>query len=310
MKTLLLIDGNAIMHRAYFALPSFLSKKGIPTNAVHGFFSMLYRAIADFAPTNVMIAFDTPKPTFRKKLLKEYQAQRPKLKDDFIQQIPIIHELIDAAGIVRIEKEGYEADDVIGTVARRCEANSIRVFILTGDRDILQLVTENVFVITPLIGLSKIAVYNIEEVEKKFGIKPIQIIDLKALIGDASDNYFGAKGIGPKTAVKLINKYQSIENLLLHLNEIDERSRKIIELYRDNVILSKKLATIVCDVDVPIDLDKTTFNGFHEKMKKRLEELEMNSLAKRFFEKSLPTPKQEKPEKKKEKTSPDQIGLF
>lgn len=296
------------MHRAYFALPPFLSKKGIPTNAIYGFFGMLHRALTDFAPTNVIIAFDTPKPTFRKKLLKEYQSHRPELKADFIQQIPIIQELIDAAGITRIEKEGFEADDVIGTVTKRCNENNIRVFILTGDRDILQLVTDNVFVITPLVGLSKIAVYNVEEVEKKFGIKPIQIIDWKALTGDASDNYPGAKGIGPKTAVKLINEYQNIENILANLDKIDERTRNIIALHRDNVILSKKLATIVCDVDVPIDLDKTTYHGFDIKMKEILKNYEMSSLIKRFFTDAKPIAKEiieDKP-----KAVSDQIDLF
>lgn len=309
MKTLLLIDGNAIMHRAFFAIPPFETKKGIPTNMIHGFFTMLQKSIADFQPTHVIITFDTPKPTFRVKLLKTYQAQRPKVKDEFVVQIPYIRQLIDLAGITRLEKDGYEADDVIGTVANHYK-KSMRVFILTGDKDILQLVDENVFVVAPLIGISKIAVYNIEEVEKRMGVKPALIPDLKALIGDPSDNYTGAKGIGPKTAINLLVQFITVENLLKRIDSIDnEKIKKILKESKKNIILSKKLATIICDVDVKIDLEKTVFNGFNSAMQPLLEELELHTVARRLFQ-TQPIAIKKPEEPKKSEDSSDQIGLF
>src|SRR3989338_3308195 len=183
MQTLLLIDGNAIMHRAYHALPPFKTKDGTPTNVIYGFFSMLHKGIIDFKPTHIVVCFDTPKPTFRNKMFKEYQAQRPKISDDFIVQIPLVKEALDKAEITHLEKDGYEADDLIGTVVKKCETAidaGIRVLILSGDRDIQQLVDKNVFVITPKLGLSDIKMYDSAEVEKKYGLEPTKIPDLKA----------------------------------------------------------------------------------------------------------------------------------
>src|SRR3989338_6753699 len=149
MNTLLLIDGNAIMHRAFHALPPFKTKDGIPTNVIYGFFSMLHKSIADFHPNFIVVCFDTPKPTFRNKLSKEYQAQRPKISDDFITQIPLVKEALDKAGVTHLEKDGFEADDLIGTITQKFKDNGIKVLILSGDRDIQQLVAKNVYVITP-----------------------------------------------------------------------------------------------------------------------------------------------------------------
>src|SRR3989344_4258976 len=153
MDTLLLIDGNAIMHRAFHALPPFKTKDGIPTNVIYGFFSMLHKSIADFHPNFIVVCFDTPKPTFRNKLFKDYQAQRPKISDDFITQIPLVKQALDKSEITHLEKDGFEADDIIGTIANKFKTNGIRVLILSGDRDIQQLVDQNVFVVTPKMGL-------------------------------------------------------------------------------------------------------------------------------------------------------------
>ncbi|OGK39463.1 hypothetical protein A3A74_06120 [Candidatus Roizmanbacteria bacterium RIFCSPLOWO2_01_FULL_35_13] len=305
MQTLLLIDGNAIMHRAYHALPPFKTRSGIPTNVIYGFFSMLHKSTVDFKPDYVIVCFDTPKPTFRNKLFKEYQSQRPKISDDFIIQIPLVKEALDKAGITHLEKDGFEADDLIGTIAHKYKTNGIRVLILSGDRDIQQLIDEKVFVITPKMGLSDLKIYDAAEVQKKIGLVPEKIPDLKALMGDSSDNYSGAKGIGPKTASKLINQFQTISGIYLHLEEIDEKVRKSLVENKKNVLLSLKLATIDTNVSIDFEIQKTKFEKFNEDLKDYFTKLEITSLKNRIFA-------EKKPEVKKEikKEDKNQLGLF
>ena len=159
MKTLLLIDGNALMHRAYHALPPLTTKKGVPTNIVYGFFNMIYKAMQDFQPEYMAICFDTPAKTFRQKLHKDYQSHRPDLKDDFRIQIPILKDLIDLVPLYRAEQDGLEADDIIGTLSKKIDGD-VKTLILTGDKDIMQLVNSHVFVLTPEIGFSKTKLYD------------------------------------------------------------------------------------------------------------------------------------------------------
>jgi len=306
MKTLLLIDGNAIMHRAYHALPPFKTKKGIPTHVIYGFFSMLFRAVSEFKPTHVVVCFDTPKPTFRNKIFKQYQAQRPKIHDDFISQIPLLKEALEASGIKQLEKDGFEADDVIGTLAKQAGKENMKVLILTGDRDILQLVDRNIFVIAPQLGLSNLTMYDEKGVKNKMSVTPSEIPDLKALTGDPSDNYPGAKGIGPKTAAQLIRKFRTVEKLFTQLEKVDNiKMRIILESEKKSVFLSKKLAQI--DVSVPLDFDLHTsgFKGFHEALKEYLTKLEIKSLIKRIFAENKPAEKKEP-----EKEDKNQMGLF
>lgn len=305
MKTLLLVDGNAMMHRAYHALPPFKTKNGILTNVVYGFFSMLQKAIVDFKPTNITICFDTPEQTFRNKLFKKYQAQRPSVDDEFIEQIPNVKKALDVSGILRIEKEGYEADDLIGTVAKQAQNKHMRVLILTGDRDMMQLVNDSVFVVTPQKGLSDMCVVGKNEVLEKFNVPPEKIPDLKALMGDPSDNYSGAKGIGPKTAAKLLQKRESIEHLYEHLDELDEKTRNLLIEHKEHVLLSKKLATIMTDVPMDLPMDTTHFAAFNPKLKEFLLTLEMRSLAKRLFVEKKPPVK-----KTVEKKHEPQMNLF
>jgi DNA polymerase-1 len=306
MNTLLLIDGNAIMHRAYHALPPFKSANGTPTNVVYGYISMLYKVVTDFKPDYLISCFDTPHPTFRNKLFKEYQSQRPKIDDDFITQIPLVKQAVDAAGINQIEKDGYEADDLIGTITRVFEVNKFRVVILTGDKDIFQLITDNVFVAAPQLGLSNIRIFDKSEVEKKLDVSPNQIIEYKALVGDPSDNYPGALGIGPKTASKLIHQFKTVDNIYKNLEKIEsEKIREILKKQKNNVYLSKKLATIITDVDINIDIEKLKFKNFNKKLIDFLTQYQMNTLTKRIFgEKET----EKKIEAKDEK--PDQIKLF
>lgn len=306
MKTLLLIDGNAIMHRAYHALPPFKTKDGTPTHVIYGFFSMLFRALSDFKPTHVVVCFDTPKPTFRNKMFKEYQAQRPKIHDDFIVQIPLLKEAIAKSGIKQLEKDGFEADDVIGTLAKKAEKEKMKVLILTGDRDILQLVNKNIFVLAPQLGLSNIKMYDEQEVKTRMLVTPSEIPDLKALTGDPSDNYSGAKGIGPKTAAQLIEKFRTVEKLFTQLKKVDNaKTRIILESEKKSVFLSKKLAQIDTNVPFDFDLQTSEFRGFHEALKDYLAKLEITSLIKRIFAEKKPVEKKEQ-----KKGNKNQMGLF
>lgn len=314
MTTLLLIDGNAIMHRAYFALPPMRTSDGTPTNAVRGFFMMLHRAMTDFKPDYAVVCFDTPKPTFRRELLAEYQAHRPKSDDAFIQQIPLIRDLLEASGIKRMERDGYEADDMIGTLTVTFKKQVDRVLILTGDKDIMQLVDTNVFVMAPKTGLSSITLYTIDEVIKKMGVRPEQIPDLKALAGDPSDNYKGVKGIGPKTAAELVVRFGSVESMIEHVDEIEkEKLRNTIKEHTKIVALMKKIATIVTDLDVEGPLEHFAFTGYNPAMRPLMEGLELNTLIRQYFDTPFVAPKKQAApavEKKKKPEEEPQQGLF
>jgi DNA polymerase-1 len=306
-NTLLIVDGNGLMHRAYHALPPFKTAKGVPTQVVYGFFSILYKSIADFQPTHVLVCFDTPAPTFRNALHKEYQSQRPKIADDFIQQIPMVKESLDAGKIVHVELDGYEGDDVIGTAAKLAEAQNFSVLILTGDKDIMQLVNEHISTVTPDIGFSKTKVYTEAGVIEKMGVPPQKIIDYKALAGDPSDNYKGADGIGPKTAQKLLNEFGTLEGILQNIDKLPEgRIKTSIRENIENIRVGKKLATIVTDVPVKIPLEDTLWVGFIEPLRQKLLEFEMYSLIARLFPKKKKAP-EKKPVEEKNK---DQLSIF
>jgi len=258
MSKYLIVDGSALLHRAYHALPLFTSKEGVPTNALHGFSKMLLSLLEKVQPTFLSVAFDTPIPTFRKQLVPSYQAQRPKASADFIQQIPLVKEFLQLAGFNYFLKEGFEADDVIGTMAKRAAKNKQKplIYIFTGDKDILQLVNKNTWVLMPKMGVSSLYYMNQEAVKEKLGILPSQIVDYKALVGDPSDNYQGVKGVGPKTAVKLLLKYQTLDNLYHHLNELENNLKQKLLDHKEQAVLAKKLAQLVNNVELEFDLDK------------------------------------------------------
>jgi len=248
---LILIDGNAILHRAYHALPPLTTKSGEPINAVYGLVSMLLRVIQDLTPTHIAICFDEKAPTFRHKEFAAYQAQRPTMADELSSQFEKARKVVEAFGIPAYSKAGYEADDVLGTLAKGSKED---VVIVTGDRDILQLVNDKVKVYLPIVGLSSAKLMGAEEVKEKLGVAPKQVPDYKALVGDPSDNYPGVAGIGPKTAISLLEKYNNLGEIYAHLKDISPSVRAKLERGKEASKMSLRLATIV--KDVPVNFDK------------------------------------------------------
>lgn len=264
MSKLILIDGNAILHRAYHALPPLTTRRGEPINAVYGLISMLLRVIQDLKPTHIAVCFDEAEPTFRHKAFAGYQAQRPPMADELSSQFEKARRVIEAFGIPIYSKSGYEADDVIGTIASQCtEQSTINhqqptiddVVIVTGDRDQLQLVNDKIRVYMPVAGLSTAKLMGEAEVRQKMGVPPSQIDDYKALVGDPSDNYSGVPGIGPKTAIGLLSKYKNLDGIYEHLKEIPEKTRERLEKGKQSAELSHRLAIIVKDVPVTLDIE-------------------------------------------------------
>ena len=255
MNKLIIIDGNAILHRAFHALPPLTTKRGEPINAVYGLVSMLLRVITELKPTHVVVCFDEKEPTFRHKAFPSYQAQRPHMADELSGQFDKARKFLEAAGIPVYSKPGYEADDVIGTLAALFKDD---VVIVTGDRDILQLVDGRVKVYMPIAGFATAKLMGEPEVVEKMGIPPFQIDDYKALVGDPSDNYPGVPGIGPKTAIFLLEKYGSLEGAYKHLKDLPPQTADKLKKGREEAKLSKKLATIVRDVPVKVDLEKAS----------------------------------------------------
>ncbi|CAN5361890.1 hypothetical protein BH10PAT1_BH10PAT1_7780 [soil metagenome] len=260
MTKLIIIDGNAILHRAYHALPpSLTSTSGEPINGVYGFISMLLKIIEEIKPTHIVVCFDTPVETLRKAQYVGYQAHRPRLDSDLSSQFEILYKVLDAMNIPIYKKERYEADDVIGTIAAQCKGIVDEIVIVTGDRDILQLVNDKkkVRVWMPLQGLSKAKVYEEKDVFERMEVNANQIVDFKALAGDSSDNYPGVPGIGTKGAVNLLAKYKTLENIYKHLKDIPEGIAKKLANGAESAGMSQSLATIVCDVPVTFKLDES-----------------------------------------------------
>lgn len=249
------IDGNSLLYRAFFAMRYLSTSDGVPTNAIYGLTTMLLKVL-DESPDYVVVAFDTPKPTFRHERYELYKAHRKAAPDALIEQAPIARELIRAFNIPVIEVEGYEADDIIGALVKRAREHGLSSEILTGDLDALQLVNEDVSVLTTVKGVSDIVVYDTKAVVDRFGIKPDQVTDFKGLKGDASDNIPGVPGIGDKTAQSLLEKYHTVEGVLEHVSDLPAgKVRKSLEEHAETARLSKHLATIVTDVPFEFDLE-------------------------------------------------------
>jgi DNA polymerase-1 len=254
MSKLVLIDGNAILHRAYHAMPPLTTKRGEPIGAVHGFVSMLLRIIQDLKPTHIAVCFDRKEPTFRHEEFKEYQAHRPEMDKDLELQFDKAKDVISAFGIPIYDKARFEADDVIGTLAKQAEKDIEEVVIVTGDKDILQLVSGKTKVYFPVRGLSEAKLMGEKEVVEKMGVEPSQIDDYKALAGDPSDNYPGVPGIGPKTATKLLAEYKTVKDIYKNLKSIPSQTAKKLKEGEESAKVSQRLAEIVTSVPIKLDL--------------------------------------------------------
>lgn len=313
MKKLVIIDGNAIIHRAYHALPPLTNRQGEPTNAVYGFSSMLLRVIADLHPAYLVVTFDTPEPTFRNKLYKEYQATRPKAEDNLVSQFAKVHKLVNDLGVTSFALPGYEADDVIGTLSKQAKNHDLETIIVTGDRDMLQLVDEKTKIYMPVKGLSESKMYGTEEVKEKYGLLSSQIADFKALTGDSADNYPGVTGIGPKTAAFLLQNFQTIDGIYTAIKKRPlpvKLSDKVITALVDGyeqAMLCKKLATIVRNAGIKFDLEKAKWHADNGKIEKVLTDLGFKSLVKRV---GNPTSSQQTPGLRGIKKKDNQLGLF
>ncbi|MGI5910997.1 MAG: DNA polymerase I [Syntrophomonadaceae bacterium] len=254
---LMLIDGNSLLFRAFYALPLLHNREGVYTNGVYGFLTMFNRIIASEQPTHIAVAFDMEHKTFRSDRYSKYKANRSAPPEELQGQFQLLREVLDALNIHYIEKPGYEADDIIGTLSWRAQEENVQCLIVTGDGDALQLVSERVKVLMTKKGISDIEVYGPAQVREKWEVSPLQIIEIKGLMGDISDNIPGVPGVGAKTAVKLIKEYRNIENLYDHLHEVS--GRKLVERLTQNrelAFISRELATIVRDVELDWDLEK------------------------------------------------------
>ena len=281
MERLLILDSNSLLNRAFFAIPELTTSEGIHTNAIYGFMNMLLKMKADLNPDYIVAAFDKKAPTFRHKEYADYKAGRKKMAPELAEQFPLVKELLDLMSITKYEIEGFEADDIIGSLAKYAEKNNIEVYIVTGDRDALQLASENINVLITKKGVSEVAKYDYKTFVEEFSVTPTQFIDVKGLMGDKSDNIPGVPGVGEKTAYKLIQEYGSIEEVLNNIDSISgKKLKENLENFREQAIFSKKLATIMTEVPIEFDLDdiKSQENYDIDKLKKFLLKLQLKTI--------------------------------
>jgi len=286
MRKLLLIDANSLIHRSFHALPPLTTPKGEPINAVYGLSSILLKIVREHQPDYAAAAFDRPEATFRKEMYKEYKAHRPPTANELISQLIEAHNTFEKFGIKVVEKAGFEADDVVGTLAEKFKDEpDIKVVIFSGDKDNLQLVDDaKVFVELLKTGVSKTVTYDKALFLQEYGFAPEQLVDFKALVGDTSDNIPGVTGIGPKGATDLIKEYGSVEKIYEEAGLIPkEVLRKKLEAGRESAFLSKKLAKIKRDVPLDLKLEDLKQHPLNkEELKKYFEELGFKSLTERL----------------------------
>jgi len=276
-KRLIIIDSNSLIHRAYHALPPLTTKKGELVNAVYGFLLVFLKVLRELKPNFIAATFDVRGPTFRHKEFKQYKAKRPKAPEELYQQIPKVKEILKAFNVPIFEKQGFEADDLIGTISALAPKKQIypkiEIIILSGDLDVLQLVNSQTKAYTLRKGVRDIVLYDVDKVKEKYqGLSPSQLLDFKALRGDPSDNVPGVTGIGEKTAIQLIKQFGSLENLYSALNQrplpkavlisVNQRVRALLEQYKEQAFLSKKLCQIRKDVPIDFKLKDCQLKGY------------------------------------------------
>ncbi len=285
MKKLLILDSHSLIHRAYHALPPLETKKGETVNAIYGFFSILIKSVQDFDPNYIIATFDFPAPTFRHQKFKEYKIKRPPTPKDLSSQIPKIKESLNDIGIPVFEKKGFEADDIIGTICKNVSLNNgIESVIISGDKDLLQLVDSKTKVYLLKRGIKDALLCDIEKVKEMYdGLEPSQLIDYKSLRGDPSDNIPGVPGVGEKTAINLIKKLGSLEKIYKKIEKEKPKIAKKLVDFKKEAFLSRELALIKDDLSLKFDLEKCFWKGFNEeKTKKVFEKFEFYTLIKRI----------------------------
>lgn len=288
MKKLLILDSNSILNRAFYGVRYLSAKDGTPTNAIYGFLNILLKLIKEQEPDYICAAFDVKAPTFRHKQYEGYKAQRKPMPEGLAAQMPLAKDVLRAMGVTILEKEGYEADDIIGTVARLCEESEISCFIATGDKDDLQLASDKTKVILTVTksGYNETIIYDDKAVKEKYHVTPTEFIDVKALMGDPSDNIPGVKGVGEKTAMSLIEKHHSIEYIYENIDDIGLKGAMLQKMKdgRKMAFMSKELATINRNTPIEFNAEKCVFDGFENngELYEILKRLELNSIIKKL----------------------------
>ena len=288
MKKLLILDSNSILNRAFYGVRYLSAKDGTPTNAIYGFLNILLKLIKEQEPDYICAAFDVKAPTFRHKQYEGYKAQRKPMPEGLDAQMPLAKDVLRAMGVTILEKEGYEADDIIGTVARLCEESEISCFIATGDKDDLQLASDKTKVILTVTksGYNETIIYDDKAVKEKYHVTPTEFIDVKALMGDPSDNIPGVKGVGEKTAMSLIEKHHSIEYIYENIDGIGLKGAMLQKMKdgREMAFMSKELATINRNTPIEFNADECVFGGFENngELYEILKRLELNSIIKKL----------------------------
>ena len=283
MDKIILLDGNSLSYRAFYAMPALKNKKGLYTNSVYGFTLMLERILEDTKPKYALVAFDKGKETFRHKSYEAYKGTRDKTPTELVEQFGYVRELIESYGIKYEEHLDYEADDIIGSYAKIAEKAGLEVIIVSGDKDLTQLASDNITVYYTKRGVTEIDYYTPEFINEKYGLTPQQIVDMKGLMGDKSDNIPGIPGVGEKTAIKLLTEYETVENVLENIDNISgKKLKERLTEGKDDAILSKKLATIFTDVPVDNKIEDLTFKENREKKKELFEKLEFVSFLRKL----------------------------
>lgn len=290
MSKLVIVDGHAIIHRAYHSIPP-LTFNGQPVNGLYGFYSMLLTAINTLNPKYLIVCLDSPGPNFRNHEFLGYRAKRKPADKELVSQLPLLKSTLEQAKISTFAMGGFEADDLIATITakalKKINKNKRKlvneVVIITGDKDLMQLVNNQVSLFVPIRGLSETKIFKPDDVQEKLGVSPTQVIDLKALMGDMSDNYPGVAGIGPKAANDLLSQYQNLDNIYQHLDEIKVSIKEKLEKDKDNAYLSQKLATLVGNIPLHLQLSSAKLNPvFYQNLTSLFKSFNFKSLVQRI----------------------------
>lgn len=290
MSKLLVVDGHAVIHRAYHSIPK-LTSSGQPVNAIYGFYSMLLSAIYQLKPKYLIVCLDSPGPTFRQSEFVGYRAKRKVPDLDLISQLPLLKSTLEASQIKTFSLGGYEADDLIATIVTKAERQKFidEIVIITGDKDLMQLVSSKTSLLMPIRGLSETKIFQPQDVFEKLGVNPNQVVDLKALMGDMSDNYPGVAGIGPKAATNLLSQFQTLDNVYAHLDEIKPTIKEKLTKEKDNAYLSQKLADLIDNIPLKFRFFESRWNNqIVFNLDKLFKSYNFKSLVSRLDQKSKP----------------------